>query len=450
MDRGELLTFPASFQWGVASSAYQIEGAVDEGGRGPSIWDTFCHSPGKTARGETGDVAADYYHRWEEDVRLLSQLGVQVYRFSVAWPRVQPTGRGKVNEQGLDFYDRLVDALVARNIVPCLTLYHWDLPQALQDAGGWPSRDTARYFADYAAIVAGRLGDRVTHWITHNEPWVAAFAGHFTGEHAPGIQDPVAAFQTAHHLLLSHGLATEALRATCRRKPSIGLALNLNPVHPETDSEADREAAQRFDGVLNRWFLDPLFRGTYPEDMVELLQAVLTPAAEEDMKVISTPIDWLGINYYSRTVARRDPDFPLIEAVETHPAGREYSQMWEIYPEGIYEILTRVWKDYHPPYLIVTENGIPVADEPDFDGQIRDPRRIDYLRQHLAQVHRAIADGVDVRGYYHWSPTDNFEWAHGYGKRFGLIYIDWATQQRTVKESGWWFRRVIEANGVEL
>lgn len=449
MDRGELLTFPPGFQWGVASSAYQIEGAVDEGGRGPSIWDTFCHTPGKIAHGETGDVAADHYHRWEEDVHLLAEMGVQVYRFSVAWPRVLPSGRGKVNSQGLDFYDRLVDALVARNIVPYLTLYHWDLPLPLQDAGGWPNRDTARYFADYAASVAERLGDRVTHWITHNEPWVAAFAGYFSGEHAPGLQDPVAAFQTAHHLLLSHGLAVEALRATCPRRPSIGLALNLNPVHAASDSQADLEAATRFDGVLNRWFLDALYRGAYPEDMVKLFEPVLTPPADGDMKIISTPVEWLGINYYSRTVARHDPTFPLIEAVEVRPVGREYSQMWEIYPEGMREILTRVWRDYHPPYLVVTENGIPVADEPDFDGQVRDPRRIAYLRAHLAQVHRAIADGVDVRGYFHWSPTDNFEWAYGYSKRFGLIYVDFATQKRTIKDSGWWFKRVIEANGVE-
>jgi beta-glucosidase len=448
MSRDGFLSFPQGFLWGVASSAYQIEGAVSEDGRGPSIWDTFCRLPDKIRTGETGDVAADHYHRWDEDVRIMADLGVKVYRFSIAWPRIQPDGRGKVNPRGLDFYSRLVDALLARNIQPFPTLYHWDLPQPLQDRGGWPNRDTAHYFADYAARVGERLGDRVTRWVTHNEPWVAAFAGYFSGEHAPGMQDPVATFQAGHHLLLSHGLAVQALRSTCRRLPHIGIVLNLNPVHPETDSQADLETSVRFDGVLNRWFLDPLFRRQYPADLVELLGPVVTPPQPGDMDTIAAPLDWLGVNYYSRTVVRHDPSFPFIAATQVHPKGREYSQMWEIYPQGMYELLTRVWKDYRPPYLIVTENGIPVADEPDLDGQVRDVRRIAYLRNHIAEVHRAITQGVDVRGYFHWSLTDNFEWAHGYSRRFGLVYIDFATQKRTVKDSGWWYKKVIEQQGV--
>jgi beta-glucosidase len=443
------LSFPEGFLWGVASAAYQIEGAVNEDGRGLSIWDTFCRQPGKVRNGETGDVAADHYHRWQEDVRILADLGVKVYRFSIAWPRILPSGSGQVNKAGLDFYDRLVDALLAAGIEPFPTLYHWDLPQALQDRGGWPARDTARYFADYAHVVGERLGDRVNYWSTHNEPWVTAFAGYFAGEHAPGIQDPVAAFLAAHHLLLSHGLATEALRAVCRNRPRMGIVLNLSPIHPATDSQADLDAVTRFDAVLNRLFLDPLFKRQYPADLIELLGSMFTPPQPGDLDRIAAPLDWLGVNYYSRHVVRHDPDYPIIQASQVQPVGNEYSQMWEIYPPGIYELLTRVWKDYHPPHIIVSENGIPVPDAPDLDGRIRDVRRIAYLHDHIAQVHRAISEGVRVRGYFVWSLTDNFEWAHGYAMRFGIVYIDYTTLKRTVKESGYWYKGVIEANGVQ-
>jgi beta-glucosidase len=443
------LSFPEGFLWGVASAAYQIEGAVNEDGRGPSIWDTFSHQPGKTRNGETGDVAADHYHRWQEDLRIMKDLGVKVYRFSIAWPRILPTGSGQVNKPGLDFYDRLVDTLLDAGIEPFPTLYHWDLPQALQDRGGWPARDTARYFADYAQVVGERLGDRVNYWITHNEPWVAAFAGYFQGEHAPGIQDPVAAFLATHHLLLGHGLACEALRAACRNRPRVGIVLNLTPMHPATDSQADREAAARADAGLNRLFLDPLFKREYPPELIEQFGPIFTPPQPGDMERIAAPLDWLGVNYYSRHVVRYDPDEPITHLSQVQPVGNEYSQMWEIYPPGIYEMLTRVWKDYRPPFMIVTENGICVPDVPDLDGRIRDVRRIAYLHDHIAQVHRAIQEGVPVRGYFVWSLTDNFEWAHGYGMRFGLTYVDYATQARTVKESGWWYKGVIEANGVK-
>jgi beta-glucosidase len=443
------LRFPGNFIWGIATSAYQIEGAWNEDGKGLSIWDTFCRTPGKIHEGATGDMAADHYHRWAEDVRLMADLGLKTYRFSIAWPRILPAGTGAVNPAGLDFYDRLVDALLTHGITPFVMLYHWDLPQTLQDHGGWANRDTAQHFAEYARVVCERLGDRVTHWITHNEPFVAAVAGYFTGEHAPGLQDPSAAFRAAYHLLLSHGLAVEALRASARRPLKIGITLNLNPVHPGSASEEDRKAAVRFDGILNRMFLDPVLRGRYPDDILALLGPLLPQVTADDLTRIAAPLDFLGVNYYSRTVVRHDPNVPIVEASEIHPAGNEYSGMWEIYPPGMYELLTRIWSEYRPPMdILVTENGICVPDGVDFDGRVRDDRRVRYLHKHIAQVHRAIADGVPVRGYFVWSLIDNFEWAHGYGKRFGLTYVDFKTLTRTIKDSGRWYAQVIGENGV--
>lgn len=449
MSEPTFLRFPDNFIWGTATSAYQIEGALNEAGRGLSIWDTFGRTPGKIHGCATGDVAADHYHRWAEDVRLMADLGLKTYRFSIAWPRILPAGTGAVNPAGLDFYDRLVDALLANGITPYVTLYHWDLPQTLQDRGGWANRDTAVHFAEYARVVAERLSDRAVHWITHNEPFVAAMAGHFTGEHAPGLQDPFAALKATHHLLLSHGLAVEALRASARRPLKMGITLNLNPVHPASDSEADRQAAIRFDGILNRLFLDPVLRGRYPDDMLALLGLLMPQTTADDLARIATPLDFLGVNYYSRTIVRHDPNVPIIEASQIHPHGNEYSGMWEIYPPGMYELLTRIWNEYRPPMdILVTENGICVPDGVDFDGRVRDERRIRYLHKHIAQVHRAIADGVPVRGYFVWSLIDNFEWAHGYGKRFGLAYVDFVTLARTIKDSGRWYAQVIRENGV--
>lgn len=443
------LIFPENFTWGAATSAYQIEGAWNEDGRGPSIWDTFSHTPGKTYRNHNGDVAADHYHRFQEDIHIMADMGLKAYRFSIAWPRVIPGGAGAVNMPGLDFYDRLVDVLLNMGIQPFATLFHWDLPQALQDQGGWGNRQTAYHFAEYAQVVAKRLGDRVKHWITHNEPFVAAILGHFTGEHAPGAQDISLALKAAHHLLLSHGLSVEALRASANTPFQIGVTLNLEPVHPASHSEEDQRAAQRFDGILNRMYLDPILRAEYPQDIVEMFGPLFPETHANDLKQIAIPIDFLGVNYYTRTVIRHDPDFPLIQASQIQPIGNEYSMMWEIYPPGLYELLTRIWKDYQPAAIYVTENGIPVPDDKDHDGRVRDYRRIRYLRDHLVQIHCAITDGLPLRGYFVWSPFDNFEWAYGYRMRFGLVHVDFDTLERTVKESGHWYAEVIAKNGFD-
>ncbi len=444
------IKFPKDFVWGSATAAYQIEGAVQEDGRQPSIWDTFSHTPGKVSHGDTGDVAADHYHHWQEDVELMAELGLDAYRFSIAWPRVIPEGRGEVNEAGLDFYDRLVDGLLEHNIEPYATLYHWDLPQPLEDEGGWPNRDIVPAFADYTRAVADRLGDRVTYWITHNEPWVVAMVGYFMGEHAPGRQDALAAFQATHNLLLSHAAAVEVLRESGDGDRQVGITLNHSPVHPVTESEADRAAARRFDGILNRVYLDPLFRGHYPQDLKALFAPFFEEVEEEDLERIAAPLDFLGVNYYTRHVVRHDPDTPLIQATQVQPEGSEYSQMWEIYPEGLFEILSRIWTDYEIEALYVTENGIPVPEGKDLDGRIRDYRRIAYLRDHIAQIHRALEVGVPMRGYFVWSLLDNFEWAHGYDMRFGIIHVDYESLERTIKESGHWYAEVIRNNGLSL
>ena len=444
------LIFPQDFVWGVATSAYQIEGAWQEDGRGVSIWDTFSHTPGKIANDENGDIAADHYHRWKQDLALLSDMGMQAYRFSVAWPRILPDGTGRVNSKGLVFYDRLVDELLRRGIQPYVCLYHWDLPQPLQDRGGWTNRDTASHFAEYARVVAGRLGDRVHCWFTHNEPWVAAFVGHFLGEHAPGAKDIGAAIKSLHHLLLSHGLAADAICAEVKRPVEIGITLNLNPVYPATGSARDARAAERVDMFMNRIVLDPLLKGTSPildSSIAKLLTGKLVH--DGDLKQIQR-LDVLGVNYYSRAVMRHDRKVPVLNVSQVFPEGREYSGMWEIYPEGLYETLKLV-DDYRPACkLMVTENGIPVPDGLDFDGRVRDERRIRYLQSHIAQVHRAIEAGIPVKGYFHWSLLDNFEWALGYGQRFGLVYVDFKTQKRILKDSGHWFARVIEQNGLEI
>lgn len=441
------LRFPDGFVWGAATSAYQIEGAVNEDGRGPSIWDTFCRQPGKVWQGQNGDIAADHYHRWAEDVALMSELGLKAYRFSIAWPRILPAGTGQANPAGLDFYDRLVDALLEKGIEPFVNLYHWDLPQALQDQGGWTKRETAERFAAYAGIVGQRLGDRVTHWITHNEPAVAILNGHFTGEHAPGKKNPMDAAWAYRNLMVSHGLAVQALRAAAPRPLQIGIVLNCSPVHPASDSKEDEKAAKRYDGLLNRMFLDPVLRGRLPAD-VQKMFGLLFRINDEDLRTIATPTDFLGLNYYTRAVVRHDKAVPFVQASEIRPEGREYSQMWEIYPQGLYELLTRVWKDYKPARIYVTENGVPVPDALEPDGRVRDTRRIAYLRDHVAQVHRALTEGVPVRGYFVWSLLDNFEWAYGYQMRFGLVYVDFETQRRTVKDSGKWYAGVIRENAV--
>jgi beta-glucosidase len=452
----ESVRFPDGFAWGTATASYQIEGAVAEDGRSPSIWDTFSHTPGKTQDGDTGDVADDHYHRYEQDVELMAGLGVGWYRFSLAWPRLQPDGRGALNEAGVDFYSRLVDKLLENGIQPWITLYHWDLPQVLQDRGGWPARDTAERFAEYSAAVYERLRDRVTHWTTLNEPWVSAFIGHATGRHAPGLQDPQAALRAAHHLLLGHGLATEAMRAQGDAASRFGVTLSMSPTDPASDDPADVDAARPADGRTNRKVLDPLLRGSYPDDVLEAVRDVTDGAHVRpgDEQRIHVPLDFLGINYYYRTMVRAgagEEPSPWVgqHDIERVPRGLPQTEMgWEIDAQGLYDLLTRVARDYPGVPLYVTENGAAFADEKGPDGEVHDPARIAYLDEHFRAAHRAIADGADVRGYFVWSLMDNFEWSFGYSKRFGLIHVDYDTLERTPKDSARWYAQVTGANGL--
>jgi beta-glucosidase len=434
--------FPAEFLWGVATSAYQIEGAWNEDGKGPSIWDAFTHTPGHIYENQTGDVACDHYHRWPEDVALLRQLGVQLYRFSVSWSRVLPEGRGKINLAGLEFYDRLVDALLGAGIQPFPTLYHWDLPQALQERGGWPNRETVGAFIDYARIVAERLGDRVRWWTTHNEPHIVTQMGHIEGTHAPGLRDYGAGLRTAHHLLLSHGEAVRMLRSTVRVPAQIGIALDLVPIYPASHSEQDRQAADRMDLALNRAFLEPLFRAAYPAELAGLFAAFGPVVQAGDLETIAVPLDFLGVNYYTRIVARHSTNNP-IQAEPVPPAG-ERSLMWEIFPDGLPALLQRLQRDYRPAAVLITENGVPYEDTPNAQGQLEDRARISFLERHLAGLQQALTNGVPVRGYCLWSLLDNFEWALGYRPRFGLVHVDFATQRRTPKASFEWYRRKIQ------
>lgn len=447
------LSFPDGFLWGAATSAQQIEGARRAGGRGDSIWDAFAAVPGRIADGSDPDTACDHYHRWREDVDLMAWLGLGAYRFSIAWPRIQPEGRGPALAAGLDFYDALVDALLERGIRPFPTLYHWDLPQALQKQGGWPARGTAAAFAEYAALVARRLGDRVTAWTTFNEPWCAAVLGHEEGCHAPGLCDPLAGMRAAHHMLLGHGLAMAAVRAEAPGA-EVGIVQIHCPAHAASDGEADRDAARWFDGFFNRWYLDPVFRGTYPADAVadrvaqgQLPGTELSFVQPGDMATIAAPIDFLGLNYYSRNVMRAGAD-GRPEQVQQAP-DHELTQMgWEVHPDGLRESLLRVHRDYAPPAIYVTEFGAAFPDPLGAGGRIADSRRVDYLGRHLAAAYAAIAEGVPLRGCFVWSLMDNWEWALGYEKRFGLYAVDPATRRRTPKDSAYWYREVARNNAV--
>ena len=450
-----MTTFPDDFLWGVATSAYQIEGAVDEDGRGPSTWDTFCARPGKVLNGDTGAVAVDHYHRYPEDVALMRDLGLGSYRFSIAWPRIVPTGSGPVNAAGLDFYDRLVDELCAAGIAPAATLYHWDTPQPLEDAGGWLNRDTAHRFAEYATAVGERLGDRVRMWMPLNEPMVVTLFGYAIGGHAPGRDLMLDALPVAHHQLLAHGLAVGALRAA--GATNIGIANHHLPVWPTSQDEADVVAAAGYDALVNGLFADPVLLGRYPND--ELAAAMPGPVAE-DLKIISSPLDWYGVNYYQPSLvgapsAAPPPsvdgielpqglpfDFKLIEGYPLTGFG------WPVVPDGLRQILTTMRDRYGEalPPLYVTENGCAYDDGPDDDGRIADDRRIAYLDGHLTAVRAAIDDGVDVRGYFVWSLMDNFEWSVGFSQRFGLVHVDFATLARTPKQSYFWYRDLIRAN----
>lgn len=426
------------FIFGVATAAFQIEGGTGEDGRGESIWDRFSHTPGKTANGDTGDQACDHYHRWREDVDMIAALGVDAYRFSIAWPRVQPLGQGGWNALGLGFYDRLVDRLLERGIQPHATLYHWDLPQALQDQGGWAVRDTAHHFARYAEKIGRVLGDRLASLATHNEPWCTAYLGHEQGKFAPGLRSPEVAHQVTHHLLLSHGLALQALRAEGVRAP-LGIVLNQSPAHPASPSAADFQAAEAAFAGFVSWFMDPLFHGQYPQHPALGRQPVVASA---DMACIRQPLDFLGINYYTRNwCSTAEPPVPAPCALGVNDMG------WEIYPQGLSELLLDIHRRYAVhglPPIYITENGMCEADRC-LDGQVHDPRRVDYLHRHLLALAEARRQGVDLRGYFYWSLMDNFEWDSGYDKRFGLVHVDYATQQRTLKTSAHWYRQTVAA-----
>ena len=442
--RDDFPVFPPDFLLGAATAAYQIEGGVREGNRGESIWDRFSHTPGKTYQGHTGDVACDHYHRRREDVELMAKLNLRAYRFSIAWPRVVPGGTGPVNPVGLDFYDRLVNALLEKDILPFVTLYHWDLPQALQDAGGWPNRNLVGYFADYAAAVVRRLGDRVRHWITFNEPWVFVFKGYFAGEHPPGLTDLTAATQAAHHVLVAHGKAADALRAYGDAETRVGITLNLSHVDPATDSQADLEAAHRYDGYLNRWFLDPLFHSRYPEDMLSLWGDRAPQSQPNDLTGLPEQVDFLGINNYSRAIVSHQGGSPPVDVTFHHPEDAQYTEMgWEVYPDGLYKLLMRVHRDYSPCSIYITENGTAFPDVLQPDGVVDDQDRIDFLQSYTFAAHRALEEGVPLKGYFVWSLLDNFEWAHGYSKRFGIVYVDYTAQERIIKQSGYWYREMI-------
>jgi beta-glucosidase len=442
-------TFPAGFTWGTGAAAYQVEGGIDLDGRGPSIWDTFAHTPGRVRDGATGDVAVDHRNRWREDVALLAELGVGAYRLSIAWPRVQPRGSGEVSQSGLDFYRIVVDELLTHGIEPFVTLYHWDLPQALEDEGGWPARATAERFGEYAGIVAGALGDRVQRWGTVNEPWCASMLGHAVGIHAPGRRDEAAAVAAAHHLLLGHGLAVDAVRAAA---PGAQLSITLNPypVVAAGDRDEDLDAVRRVDGLANRWWYDAVLRGEYPADVLDDVSSVtdLAFVRDGDLAAISRPIDSLGINYYRRHHVRWAdepaavplwPGSPHVELVE--PPGAPTDLGWAIEPDGLREALMAVSEGWSPPPLFVHENGACFTEVHD------DQRRIDFLDAHLTAAHEAIAAGVDLRGYFVWTLLDNFEWAEGFQAPFGLVHVDLDTLERTPRRSFAWYRDVIAAGG---
>ncbi|WNO71031.1 GH1 family beta-glucosidase [Streptomyces sp. AM8-1-1] len=440
----DLNALPPDFTWGVATAAYQIEGAVAEDGRSPSIWDTFSHTPGAVDNGDTGDVACDHYHRWPEDISLMRQLGVGAYRFSIAWPRIVPGGDGPVNPAGLAFYDRLVDGLLEAGITPFATLYHWDLPQAMQDRGGWPARETAEHFAAYASAVAERLGDRVKDWATLNEPLCSSWIGHLEGKMAPGLTDLTAAVRASYHLHLGHGLAVQAIRAASS-DARVGIVNNLSPIEPASDRPEDRAAAVRADGHTNRWWLDPIHGRGYPQDMLDLYGVEL-PEKSGDLETIASPLDWLGLNYYFRQIVTADLSGPVPYAKQIYTPGARHTAMdWEVHADGLEQLLVRLSEEYGAQRVFVTENGSAYPDVVRADGTVDDPERVRYLEEHLAACGRAARRGASVAGYFAWSLLDNFEWAYGYDKRFGLVHVDYTTQKRTIKGSGYRYADIVRA-----
>ncbi|MBX9876918.1 MAG: beta-glucosidase [Candidatus Obscuribacterales bacterium] len=435
------LSFPPHFLWGAATASYQIEGAWNEGGKGESIWDRFSHTPGKVRDGDTGDIACDHYHRFAEDIKLMRDMGIKAYRFSISWPRVIPNGSGPVNWVGLDFYDRVVDALLVAGIEPWVTLYHWDLPQALQDKGGWTNRDVLGYFADYAACMTRRLGDRVHNWMTINEPWVISFLGNNTGEHAPGIKDEKITLQVAHNLMVGHGMAVQAIRAD-QPKSKVGIVFSLSPAEAETHSPGDMRAAQMSWETGSGWFLDPILKAHYPTGAWSAYGANVPDVKPGDFALTSQKLDFVGVNYYFRTLVNEKGNVEQIK-------GSEYTEMgWEVHAPSLRGLLNRMKSEYQLPPVYITENGAAFKDEVSADGQVHDPRRLNFIKDHLTAVRDAINDGVDVRGYFVWSLMDNFEWAHGFSKRFGVTHVDYKTLKRTVKDSGKWYAKVIKANAI--
>jgi beta-glucosidase len=441
-------TFPKNFVWGAATASYQIEGAWDRDGKGESIWDRFSHTPGKVDNGDTGDMACDHYFRWREDIGLMKDLGLKAYRFSISWPRILPAGRGSINEAGIGFYSQLVDALLDAGIEPYATLYHWDLPQILQDAGGWTARMSADAFTEFANIASSVLGDRVKNWITLNEPWVSAFVGYEHGRHAPGHTDLNEALAASHHLLLAHGQAVPVIRRNCAGA-NVGITLNFSPQDPASSSIADRKQATWVDGYINRWFLDPLAGRGYPQDMVNSHGSALEFVQPGDLDIIFAPIDFMGVNYYTRNIARAEHVAEKDNAPRTVFRGDEITEMdWEVYPSALYDLLGRLHFEYRFPAIFITENGAAFPDQVSPDGQVHDPARLSYVKRHLEMVNKAIQIGVPVKGYFVWSLLDNFEWGYGYSKRFGIIYVDYQTQQRILKSSAKWYQQVICENGV--
>jgi beta-glucosidase len=443
--------FPTNFIWGTATSSYQIEGARHEDGKSDSIWDTFSHTPGKIRDNTHGDVACDHYHRYRQDVALMAELGLQAYRFSISWPRILPAGRGQINQAGLDFYGRLTDTLLEADIAPHVTLYHWDLPQILEDQGGWPARDMVDAFVEYADVVSSYLGDRVKNWITFNEPFVSALLGYQFGFHAPGVKDPNAGLRVAHHQLLAHGRTVPVIR---QNSPGadVGITLNMSLNVPASDSIPDRARARYQDGFVNRWFLDPIYGRHYPADMVaaygEQYDESFEFIQDGDFETMAVPTDFFGLNYYTRHVVRDEEAENNLPQTEFESSENRTDMDWEVYPEGLYQILNRLYFEYNVPKIYITENGASYADGPDENGRVRDERRISYLKQHFEVAHRAIGNGVPLAGYFVWSFMDNFEWSHGYSQRFGITWVDYETQERILKDSALWYKQIIADNGI--
>jgi beta-glucosidase len=454
-DASSEISFPKNFLWGAATAAYQIEGAWQEDGKDESIWDRFSHAPGKIANGDTGDVACDSYHRWRDDIALIQTMNLNSYRFSISWPRLQPTGSGPANPKGIDYYSRLVDSLLEARVRPLVTLYHWDLPQTLEDAGGWPNRDTSSRFADYVEIAARALGDRVTDWILFNEPSAFTDLGYLEGKHAPGHKSIIDFLRASHTVNLAQGAGFPALKAT-RPSSRVGTAFSMSACEPATNSDEDRIAAERAHAITNLWFLEPALRGRYPEALAFFPETAMR-IKSGDLEKMRAPLDFIGINCYYRTIASAPSAIERLSHAQQwlFPVkmaggheGPKTGMGWEVWPNALYDVVTRITRDFNRPQIEITESGCAYNDSPDVNGVIHDPLRIEYHRQYLQALAHAIADGADVRSYHAWSLIDNFEWAEGFNQRFGLAYVDFKTQQRTIKDSGRWYARVATENRV--